>query len=93
MLTLPLLTLRILSRLHPPLSTSTSNQVASPTIQQTNMTSPPPSIASFIAGQGDPTLESGSDESQAALLTCLSSLLSIRPDLMYRFEGYISRES
>ena len=44
------------------------------------MTSPPPSIASFIAGQGDPSLGAGSDEDQAALLTCLSlSIVSLGP--------------
>ena len=59
----------------PPLSTSTSNPGDSLIRYSNKMTSPPPSIASFIAGQGDPGLEAGSDESQAALLTCLSSSL------------------
>jgi hypothetical protein len=59
----------------PPLLTSTSNPGDTPIEYSNKMTSPPPSIASFIAGQGDPGLEAGSDESQAALLTCLSSSL------------------
>ena len=59
----------------PPLSTSTSDPGDNLIGHSNKMTSPPPSIASFIAGQGDPGLEAGSDESQAALLTCLSSSL------------------
>jgi hypothetical protein len=57
------------------------------------MASPPPSIASFIAGQVDPSLGPGSDEDQAALLTCLLISYVVMPLLTSRSEGYVPRAS